>query len=195
MTDLEVLDTLEGKSGVYFVSNEYHTDDLFLVKVGVAHATTSGQSRKRTGGLRKRVESYLLCYPRGFYLFGVMKETYRGAGKLERKIQSYLTRKGRKATYGHSHIEEWYWMRTGDIQKLESLFKSRYGSEFFDPPVRIRSNITAGRQVKRVALKTPEKDIIEERTTRTPPSTHVRKHKKRYRVGTPIKLSLEILDD
>lgn len=104
-----ILDQFEGKSGVYFIAPEIHRNDEFLVKIGMSKSVIDDDNpSKRKGGLGRRLDSYLLCYPRGYYLFAVLQTTAKNAYPLEKFIHQYLLGKGLKTRYDHSHSEEWF---------------------------------------------------------------------------------------
>jgi len=177
---------LVGKSGVYFISQELPPDNdkkkKFLVKVGLAAAKKDSKSAKNKGGLRNRIEQYLLYYPRGFNIFGLVLTTKENAHKVEKKIQGYLTGKNRKANFPHSRTEEWYYMTQADIIKTIKIHTKDnpmvIDHHSFDPYYVLTSNPTAGKQRKVTALHTPERKVIDRKSTvSTPPST-IKKRKR-----------------
>jgi len=191
---------MEGRSGVYFLSNEYKPTGYFLVKVGVAVSNQEPGVAKRYGGLRRRLESYLLCYPRGYYLFGVLTTRYDKAFKVERSIQQYLTGKGRKAVFPHSHIEEWYWLRADEISNIIELHDQAprvpvVTYQTWDPYLKIHANPTEGKQRKIKPIDTPGRKEREKHShTIKPPST-MKKAKQRFikRYESDMDLAPEVL--
>jgi hypothetical protein len=188
MPGAQFLMCLEGRSGVYFVSNEYRDTGRFLVKIGLARSTVlSNASTKRTGGLRTRLEQYLLYYPRGFAIFGLMFTNYDKAYEVEQAIQSYLTGKGRKADFPHSRTEEWYWLSSADLTKVINQFgqdSSVPVNQYlnFNPYYLLKSNPTAGRQRKVPIMATPQRRQHETTSSATD-SNPVQTTKKRKRVN------------
>lgn len=178
--NLRLLQSLAGKSGIYFISPEFPSDpnERFLVKIGLAVAKPYiGQKSKR--GLKSRLESYLFCYPRGYYIFGIMFTTKDNALKMERQIHSYLAGKGRKADYPHSRVEEWYHLTLSDIFKTIHIHAHRNPSvlrmKVFDPPHKLTANPTAGKQKKVIPATSPERSGIESRISMSPPRTQKKK--------------------
>lgn len=180
LSNVDFLMNLVGKSGVYFISQELPPDSnpnqKFLVKIGLAAAKKDNKTNKNKGGLRNRIEQYLLYYPRGFNIFGLIFTTKENAHKIENQIQSYLTGKNRKANFPHSRTEEWYYMSQQDIMKTitihtknNSLVISHY---IFQPHYVLTANPTAGKQRKVLATQTPERQKVEKKSDiSTPPST------------------------
>jgi len=123
----EYLTNLEGKSGVYFISPVFdpdEKDDRVLVKVGMSQHQVRMSPSKRDprnlvqesyGGLGRRLDSYLLCYPAGYYIYAVLqtRALMHGTNKsmpweLEKWFQGYFTSKNQKTEFPHSRTEEWY---------------------------------------------------------------------------------------
>lgn len=190
------LDDLEGKSGVYIISPEYDEKDLFLVKIGTAMAKKKHTSTKKTDGLRSRLESYLLCYPRGYYLYAYFQTNYNKAFEIERYIQQYLTCKNRKSMFPHTRSEEWYWMTLEDLHKIYKIFIFVLGgkirkSMFFDPTIRISNNTRIKRQrIKPISISEKlEIDQSSKTLTLTPPKTVSKSTKSKQRVKNRSMLS------
>jgi hypothetical protein len=196
MTDeknLLLLESLKGKSGIYFISQDAPSSptEKFLVKIGLAVAKPQHNYKKSKRGLKSRLESYLFCYPTGFYIYGLMFTTPKNASPLERQIHSYLAGKGRKADYPHSRVEEWYHLSLIDIQKTILIHKQSYTlkHKIFNPPHILTSNPTAGKQKILVPKSTPMRRSIESKSSISPPQTT---KKKRYRKSKSLKKKLFI---
>lgn len=125
------LSSMDKKSGVYVIAPRDAVDGLpasrgkidmskqFWVKVGLGK------------NLRHRLESYLLYWPHGFYVFGVIltnkgsarriatfESTTTRAGVVEESIHQYLRAKGRHMVSGHTHSEEWFELSLKDIDTM-----------------------------------------------------------------------------
>ena len=183
--NLDLLNSVAGKSGVYFISPDFpeNKENRFLVKIGLAVAKPF-LGQKSTRGLKSRLESYLFCYPRGFHIFGLMFTTKDNASKLERQIHSYLSGKGRKADYPHSRVEEWYHLTLRDIEKTILIHSTNnpivLRIQQFVPSHFLTANPTAGKQKILVPASTPERIKTESVILMSPPETQ---KKKRARKG------------
>lgn len=96
--DLKALERVtSGKAGIYFVSYENKRRNC-LVKVGMSN------------DLWKRLDSYLLYYPTGYWVFGLYTCHPTQVLKLEREIHSYLISKAYLTEHddNHSHGQEWF---------------------------------------------------------------------------------------
>lgn len=107
----------EGKSGLYFVSPYFDPaapDEPCLVKVGMSRHRQGRRDdplpkhRVPYGGLGRRMDSYLLCYPYGFYVYAVLQCHRDHVYSMERFFHQYFTGKGFQAEARHSHREEWF---------------------------------------------------------------------------------------
>jgi len=101
----QLLAELEATSGVYFLSPFYNPEtpgNSILVKVGMAQKSLNEVSNKYFGGLNKRLDSYLLCYPQGFYLYAVLQTKQNQAYPLEKFFHQYFTSKNYKSVFNHS---------------------------------------------------------------------------------------------
>jgi hypothetical protein len=189
--NLTLLNSIGGKSGVYFISYDHPSSptEKFLVKVGLAVNKPRFDGKKSKRGLKSRLESYLLCYPTGFYIFALMFTNPKSASLLERQIHSYLAGKGRKADYPHSRVEEWYNLSLIDIQKIVLIHRHTHTLNYklFNPPHFLTSNPTAGKQKILVPKSTPERRKIESKTSISPPHTT---KKKKYRKSKSVKKKL-----
>jgi hypothetical protein len=180
------LTSLEGKSGVYFISPIYDPSDpqkRVLAKVGMSQNKVDGQER-RYGGLGKRLDSYLLCWPFGFHLYAVLQTKAQHAFEMERFFQSYYARKGYQTQYRHSRTEEWFFLLPDDVKTAvaAALRSPEYAGKICKPtvyeePVFIDSN---GRRSNRVKpMTTDEKTSLEQfMSPRAVPRT-LRKGKRR----------------
>jgi len=118
----------EGKSGVYIITSKEEferegsdTDALMYVKIGLAN------------NLRHRLESYMLYWPRGFFVFDVFyTKNKRNARKLEKSIHGYLNWKATYVDEKHSHSEEWFELSRNNISSVTKLINcnknTRYNS-------------------------------------------------------------------
>lgn len=96
--DLKALErATKDKSGIYFVSYENKSKNC-LVKVGMSN------------DLWKRLDSYLLYYPTGYWVFGLYTCRKNQVHQLEREIHSYLISKAYLTEHddSHSHGQEWF---------------------------------------------------------------------------------------
>lgn len=174
LSSIDLLNKLDQTSGVYFISSEpAPTEDTdILVKVGLAVARKYSWGAV-SSGLRGRLESYLLCYPRGFYLHALILTPRDKAFKLEQRIHAYLNGKNRKVEFEHSRIEEWFYLSSRDVGALFKYFAGQgVKSHYFAVPYFINMNPTVGKQRKTQPLTTPERRYIEALDpTVVPPST------------------------
>jgi hypothetical protein len=126
MSNHELLNAMDEKSGVYFITNDtiHHPDQGLFVKIGLGINVTH------------RLESYLLCYPRGFTIFGVIFTTQHKLRKLEYFIHQYLAGKMRKMDENvarHSHMEEWFYLSPIQVSVLIHKVTDQFGiSDFYD---------------------------------------------------------------
>ena len=162
----QFLNYLEGKSGVYFISNEYHATGRFLVKVGMAQSVIDFDRQVRIGGLNTRLSQYLLYYPRGYTIFGLYTTNYDKSYEVEKLVQSYLAGKGRKSGFPHSHSEEWFILSHKEINDVIRLFSNAPNvrdSVLFMPPYMLRTNPTlSGRRRLIKEMSTPMRRVTEE---------------------------------
>lgn len=116
--DKNFLSTLDRKSGIYMISPTRDNADVkeIMVKIGIAR------------NLKHRLGSYLLCYPMGFYIFGLIYTSgIRPARKIENILHEYLNVKGKWIQTRHSHDEEWFKLTDESIHNLFKLVN--YNSE------------------------------------------------------------------
>ena len=109
-----------GKSGVYFISPYYNDrmseNDRVYVKIGMSAISRDElQIKNKQSGLGPRLDSYLLCYPIGFYVYAVLTTPAAYAYSVEKMFHEYFTGKQRKADFEHSHREEWYLLSRRDV--------------------------------------------------------------------------------
>jgi hypothetical protein len=97
--------TVSNRSGVYMIAPAEEWDRVagqranrtMLVKVGLAK------------NLEHRLNSYLLYWPRGFYVFGILfTDSVARARVLEYNMHAYMNMKGWYEIADHSHDEEWF---------------------------------------------------------------------------------------
>lgn len=120
----DFLSNWEGKSGIYFISpyfDESQPDNMCQVKVGMSKHRR-GQAghpdfRKRRpyGGLGRRLDSYLLCYVQGFYVYAVLECKREKVYEMEKYFHQYFTGKNLQVTNQHSHREEWFMISRADL--------------------------------------------------------------------------------
>lgn len=161
LNDEDLLKSLRGRSGIYIISPYWHpsrgatalpvfaddnTDDekdpTVLVKLGVSVARDADDRSFRapkSRGLEGRVDSYLLCYPLGFTIFGIFSGEAQKARAFEGNFQQYLAGKGRKREdLKHSHAEEWYELKLSEIETLIETIRAGgrkfHRSEFYCGP-------------------------------------------------------------
>lgn len=116
----QFMNDMDGKSGVYFVTArrtfealEKDPDDKMLVKVGLAQ------------NLSHRLNSYLLCWPEGMYVFGIIFTSNKDAAKrTERSIHGYLNIKGKYYVSSSSRDEEWFEISKSEISKILKLMEA-----------------------------------------------------------------------
>ena len=153
-----VLENFEGKSGVYFIAPTIHDRDPFLVKIGMSKTVTLDDNPlKRKGGLGRRLDSYLLCYPQGYYLFAVFQTQAAKAYPLEKFIHQYLQGKGFKTVFDHSHSEEWFRLTMTQLRQFIPQIPQRTNipktSIFLPQPLLIHST---GKQARQKNPLTPQ---------------------------------------
>lgn len=175
-----ILEQFEGKSGVYFIAPEIHKYDPFLVKIGMSKGMLDDETRtKRKGGLGRRLDSYLLCYPKGFYLFGVLQTTANNAYPLEKFIHQYLLGKGKKTEYDHSHSEEWFLLTMTELNQFLPQIPTRFRTTKFQ--LYLPNGIyveSTGKQARQKTALTPnrkyvfEKDFPSNQVLQTLPRLH-----------------------
>uniref|UniRef100_A0A6C0BRM1 Uncharacterized protein n=1 Tax=viral metagenome TaxID=1070528 RepID=A0A6C0BRM1_9ZZZZ len=127
---LTIIQNWYGRPGVYIISQETppaRPTDPFLVKIGSGGYMTEATQKKRKkagkapsrASVGRRLDEYLLCYPRGFMVYMLFETTKESAFKLERSIQTFLTALERKyVTTTHTHGEEWYYLSQADLPKI-----------------------------------------------------------------------------
>lgn len=116
----------EGKSGVYIITSREEferegsdPDAMMYVKIGLAK------------NLRHRLESYMLYWPRGFFVFDVFYTKNRHkARKLEKSIHGYLNWKARYVNEKHSHSEEWFELSRNNISSLTKLINFNKNTKY-----------------------------------------------------------------
>jgi hypothetical protein len=160
----------EGKSGVYFLSPYYdpnHPQEKYPVKVGMSrHSTEEFDRTDVYGGLGRRMDSYLLCYPKGFYIYAVIECDRKDAYTVEKTFHEYFTTKKYQVDDFHSHREEWFVLDFVTIVQTIIGVNNDEGKpvlthiEYFDPPTLVNTN---GRLAKRTKheLSTPVKKKFE----------------------------------
>jgi hypothetical protein len=132
----KLLGYLENRSGVYFVAPQAAWDGIgkdptesFLVKIGLAE------------NMEHRLNSYLLYWPEGFYIFGMVStRDTQSARRTERAIHAYLNQKGAYYVSEHSHDEEWFELTLKQISKLMEIMKLgkkvRYPKDYWHKDMR-----------------------------------------------------------
>lgn len=128
----------KGKSGVYFITTNVNDDGKPMwIKIGMAK-----------NRLDNRIDSYLLCYPVGFYVLAVLHTSSKNAAVLENMIHGALRTKMRQMKTLHSHSGEWFELTLQDVKTLYQslltvtpnyMYKTT-SVEMVDNPWFIRSN-------------------------------------------------------
>lgn len=144
----------EGKSGVYFITQNYDPDfpnNRIAVKIGLSKHRIGHRDhpdpKKRVpyGGLGRRLDSYLLCYVEGYYIFAVLECSRDNAQSVEKFFHEYYTSKNFKSEHLHSHKEEWYYLQPNEIYStIRAYDETNEGTlttmHIFDPPTFIDTN-------------------------------------------------------
>ena len=110
-----LLTSLKNKTGLYIITSadQYDPHKTMLVKIGIAK------------NLMHRLDSYLLYWPKGYYIFAyVLTNTNVHARRTEKSIHNYLVTKNRYHRSPHSHDEEWFEMTEAEIRLLCKLLKA-----------------------------------------------------------------------
>ncbi len=151
----------EGRSGLYFLSpyfDDTNPDDRNAVKVGMSkhrqgHPKHPDKKRQtRYGGLGRRLDQYLLCYPHGFYIYAIIELPKNDVYAAEKYFHEYFTSKNFKLGEQHSHREEWYDLTRTDVFSTIKAFALAFREkilkfEMFDTPQWID---TSGREATRI---------------------------------------------
>lgn len=125
----------EGKSGIYFISPylvEDLPDNMYPVKVGMSRhrlgnpADPNPNRRRPYGGLGRRLDSYLLCFPYGFYVYAVLQCPREAVYQVESTFHQYLTSKSRGMAQTHSHREEWFHLTRDEVYSMIRTFMRTY---------------------------------------------------------------------
>lgn len=114
---------ISGKSGVYIITSIdfYKKDDneKMWVKIGLAK------------DLSNRLNNYLLCWPSGLYVFGIIfTKNEDSAKRTERSIHQYLNIKNRYIVTYQSHDEEWFELSKNEINYLIDLVEYNKDTKF-----------------------------------------------------------------
>jgi hypothetical protein len=164
-------------AGIYVISPEYKQGSMYI-KVGMANSDQ----------LHKRLDGYLLYYPRGYYVFGIV--TCRGTHvrDIEREMHAYLKKKGYGTALPHGHSEEWFEVPASEIESIINVIAAQTGvlkKYAYDPPQILSAGETVPR--RRPAMGTPQKRKFESAVPVPPqtqrkgtlrPSTDVNKRRK-----------------
>lgn len=124
--------TWEGCSGVYFISPYYDASrptERFPVKVGMSRHRYEPSGRGKYGGLGRRMDSYLLCYPHGFFVYAVLQCSRQHVYRMEKYFHQYFTGKGFQTTQHHSHREEWFNLTRQDVYSTIKAYTKAYPSD------------------------------------------------------------------
>lgn len=145
----------EGKSGLYFISpyfDEDRPDERYPVKVGMSRHRSGraddpdARHRGPYGGLGRRLDSYLLCYVRGFYIYSILQCHRDKVYRMEKFFHQYFTGKGLQMPQQHSHREEWFSLSKSDVFSTINAYRRNYPDDivdylvFTDPPQFIDTN-------------------------------------------------------
>jgi hypothetical protein len=115
------LKSIFAHSGLYIITpkHEYSKDKKMLVKIGIAE------------DFHDRFGSYLLCYPDGFYVFGLFITSDKTqAIRLERSIHKYLVAKYKFIVRKHSHSEEVMSLNLSEVATLIETIDANVGVKF-----------------------------------------------------------------
>jgi hypothetical protein len=117
---------VDGKSGIYFISNEYakSPDDNIYVKVGKSTHTKKSYKNGVYKGLSQRLDSYLLCYPTGYYIYGIisvpLKKQVTDIEKQLHKFMFYFATIQKDINHGHQ--TEWFQTTPNEIRIFLNAF-------------------------------------------------------------------------
>lgn len=131
------LGAVAGRSGLYLVAQRHSWEDrargdadtVMSVKVGIAR------------DLEHRLNSYLLYWPDGMYVFGiVLCNDIADARWLETNVHEYLNAKYRYHALHHTHDEEWFTLSARDIARVLATIEANAYTVFpsDDPDARRR---------------------------------------------------------
>ncbi len=108
---MDFWNSVKGRNGVYMLTCPFfETKKANLVKIGLGV------------DLAHRIDSYLLYYPKGVYVFHVwLTSSKEQSGQLEKSIHMYLNSKAKYVRSDHSHTEEWFELTDLEIKFLITL--------------------------------------------------------------------------
>ncbi len=110
-----LIDKLNLQQGIYMISgDDYMKSTDVLLKIGKAN------------NLKKRIKNYFLCYPGGFYIYGIILtkpnhvafESNRSHHKTEQTIHQYLRYLNLNIAQPHGHSGEWFLINSHDVSKV-----------------------------------------------------------------------------
>ena len=167
------LQEMQGKSGVYIISfnRPASVSERFFVKIGMAkHVKREKPAQGRApreSSMRTRLESYMLYYPTGYYIMGIVHTQRPSQAKpLEREMHEYLTAKDRHISVEYpnsTHTSEWYWISVEEIDVLLHLFAHPLPSNkavyFYRTPYKLSTNVADGKFRHRVKPMTEEQKV------------------------------------
>ena len=108
------LKSVTKKTGVYIITSSKYfrkqsKDKQIMVKIGYAK------------DFNHRLNSYLLYWPDGVYVYDIFLTTVANKRILEKSIHQYLNRKAKYVVSLHSHTEEWFLLSKNEIDSLVDL--------------------------------------------------------------------------
>jgi len=179
---LDVEDTFKKKSGIYVITPYQRDATLQNLTVKIGSGKYTAENPNSQYSLARRLDSYLLCYPKGFRIYGIFACDRDRLGLAEHSIHQYLKGKGYHTGYPHGHGEEWFDIPIPEIIPVLNLIKQQTFQRSRRTPLCFiwprgyfwYKNLARRRRVK--ALMTPlSRRIFEQRMQDTPPKTVTRR--------------------
>jgi hypothetical protein len=132
--DKNFLEHFRNKNGIYFISQEYskNNEEHILIKIGVAtykkQSDPSWPEKKQIKkGLESRLDSYLLYYPRGYYIYSIITcNSVQQAKNLEQFVHNFLSKYKVNLPVEHTHGSEWFELRIKDLYKTIDYIKYEF---------------------------------------------------------------------
>lgn len=87
-------------------------------------------------GLGKRIYDYMLCYPKGFYIYAIVETSSSRVTELENSIHQYLVSKNLHSDLPHSKSEEWFYLHVHNLPSIVRMFTKANNLDrycIFDP--------------------------------------------------------------
>ncbi len=129
----DFLKNFRDSNGVYFISQDkvVNKEEYILIKIGVGTTTKPldpswPEKKKNKTGLESRLDSYLLYYPRGYYIYNILTcKNGDDAKKMERMIHGSLNEYKVNLQVKHTHAAEWFELRLKDMNKIIKTMKTK----------------------------------------------------------------------